>query len=166
MLLNYGSDINGVDETYGTVLLMGGWTENHKIVKIALQYNAKIKLGQDKVDGLYNYISWPQKINTNKSIMLMAAAGELFRFDVYDDEELPEIFLDVRDELCLKNLCRKAIRKSVVENATHENIFDAGRILGLPPILQDYLVFGMSMSDESDQWVKPNESDESNKSDE
>ena len=166
MLLNYGSDINGVDEMYGTVLLMGGWTENHNIVKIALKYNAKINLGQDKVDDLYNYISWPQKINTNKAIMLMAAAGELFPFEEYPDVELPTIFVEVRDELCLKNLCRKALRKSVIANGTHENMFDAGRILGLPRILQDYLVFGMSMSDESDTWEKPNESDESNKSDE
>ena len=151
MLLNYESDINGVDEIYGTVLLMGGWTENHNIVKIALQYNAKINLGQDKVDGLYNYISWPQKIKRNKAIMLMAAAGELFPFDEYADVELPTIFVEICDDLGLKSLCRKAIRKSVVENATHESIFDAGRIVGLPPILQDYLVFGMSMSDESDQ---------------
>lgn len=35
MLLNYGSDINSVDEIHETVLLMGGWTENHNIVKIA-----------------------------------------------------------------------------------------------------------------------------------
>ena len=166
MLLNYGSDINGVDEMYGTVLLMGGWTENHNIVKIALKYNAKINLGQDKVDGLYNYISWPQKINTNKAIMLMAAAGELFPFEDYDDVELPQIFVEVRDDWRLKSLCRKALRKSVIANGTHENMFDAGRILGLPRILQDYLVFGMSMSDESDTWEKPNESDESNKSDE
>ena len=166
MLLNYGSDINSVDEMYGTVLLMGGWKENHNIVKIALQYNAKINLGQDKVVSLYNYISWPEKINRNKAIMLMAAAGELFPFEEYADVELPTIFVEIRDDLGLKNLCRKAIRKSVVENATHENMFDAGRIVGLPPILQDYLVFGMSMSDESDQWEEPNESDESNKSDE
>ena len=98
--------------------------------------------------------------------MLMAAAGELFHFEEYDDVELPAIFVEIRDDLRLKNLCRKVIRKSVVANATHENIFDAGRILGLPPILQDYLVFGMSMSDESDTWEKPNESDESNKLDE
>ena len=145
---------------------MGGWKENHNIVKIALQYNAKINLGQDKVDGLYNYISWSEKINRNKAIMLMAAVGELFPFEEYADVELPTIFVEVRDDLGLKNLCRKVIRKSVVENATHENMFDAGRIVGLPPILQDYLVFGMSMSDESDQWEEPNESDESNKSDE
>ena len=163
MLLNYGSDINGVDEMYGTVLLMGGWTENHNIVKIALKYNAKINLGQDKVDGLYNYISWPQKINTNKAIMLMAAAGELFPFEDYDDVELPQIFVEVRDDWCLKSLCRKALRKSVIANGTHENMFDAGRILGLPRILQDYLVFGMSPLDESDTWEKTNESDESNK---
>ena len=101
---------------------MGGWTKNNSIVKIALQYNAKINLGQDKVDGIYNYISWPQKIN-NKSIMLMAAAGELFRFHMYDDEELPEIFLDVRDDLGLKDLCRKGLQKSVIANGTHENMF-------------------------------------------
>ena len=166
MLLNYGSDINSVDEIYGTVLLMGGWKENHNIVKIALQYNAKINLGQDKVDGLYNYISWPQNVKTNKSIMLMAAAGELFPFEEYADVELPTIFVEVRDDWCLKSLCRKALRKSVIANGTHENMFDAGRILGLPWILQDYLVFGMSPLDESDTWEETNESDESNKSDE
>ena len=166
MLLNYGSDINSVDAIYGTVLLMGGWTENHNIVKIALQYNAKINLGQDKVDGLYNYISWPQKVKKNKSIMLMAAAGELFPFDEYADVELPTIFVAVRDDWSLKSLCRKALRNSVIANGTHENMFDAGRILGLPHILQDYLVFGMSPVDESDEWKEPNESDDWNKSDE
>ena len=48
MLLKYGANINGVDQNYGTVLLMGGWKENHNIVKIALVYNTKISLGQDK----------------------------------------------------------------------------------------------------------------------
>ena len=163
MLLNYGANINSVDEHLGTVLLMGGWKENHKIVKIALKYNAKINLGQDKAKDLPNYIDWPDKAHINKALMLMVAAGELFPFEVYDDEELPEIFLEVRDDLGLKNFCRKALRKSVIANGTHENMFDAGRILGLPPILQDYLVFGMSPLDESDTWEKTNESDESNK---
>ena len=34
------------------VLLRGGWKENYNIVKIALRYNAKINLGQDKVKDL------------------------------------------------------------------------------------------------------------------
>ena len=135
MLLNYGSDINSVDEMYGTVLLMGGWKENHNIVKIALKYNTKINLGQDKVDDLYNYISWPQNVKTNKSIMLMAAAGELFPFEEYADVELPTIFVAVRDDWSLKSLCHKALRNSVIANGTHQNMFDAGRILGLPHIL-------------------------------
>ena len=163
MLLNYGADINGVDEHLGTVLLVAGWRENHNIVKIALKYNAKINLGQDKAKDLPDYIDWPDKAHETKALMLMAAAGELFPFEEYDDEELPEIFLEVRDDLGLKNLCRKVLRKSVIANGTHENMFDAGRILGLPPILQDYLVFGMSPLDESDTWEKTNESDESNK---
>ena len=107
MLLNYGSDINGVDEIYGTVLLMGGWKENHNIVKIALKYNAKINLGQDKVKDLSNYIDWPNKAHENKALMLMAAAGELFPFKKYDDVELPTIFVEVRDDLSLKSMWRK-----------------------------------------------------------
>ena len=62
----------------------------------------------------------------------MAAAGELFPFEEYADVELPTIFVAVRDDWCLKSLCRNALRKSVIANGTHENMFDAGRILGLP----------------------------------
>ena len=98
--------------------------------------------------------------------MLISAAGKLFPFEEYSGVELPTIFFEVRDDLCLKNMCRKAIRKSVIANATHENMFDAATKMGLPPLLQDYLVFGMSPSDESDQWKKANESDKLNKSDE
>ena len=144
MLLNYGADIDCLHESLGRVLLMGGYEENEQIVKIALKHNAKINISQVP---LYKLPVLPDEANNNDAIMLMGAAGELFLFDKYTDEELPEQIVKSHDDLSLKNLCRKAIRNSVIANATHENMFDARTTMGLPMLLQEYLVFGMSISD-------------------
>ena len=142
MLLNYGANVNCVHHSFGTVLLMGGYKENEEIVKIALKYNAEINIGQAQVN---EYPDIPETANKNDAIMLMAAAGELYPFEEYSDEELPEKIVEARDDLSLMNMCRKVIRNAVIMRGNNENMFDARTKMGLPSLMEDYLVFDMSL---------------------
>ena len=93
--------------------------------------------------------------------MLLFAAGETMdgtnvqQIDYFGSGKMEQVpipdFLLFKDlGFCLKHLCREAIRKHLISLDPHTHLF--GRIprLGLPGALKEYLMYDMSLDDESD----------------
>ena len=53
-------------------------------------------------------------------------------------------------EICLRHLCRKAIRNHLLKLDLHQNLFIRVPRLGLPAALNKYVLYGMSLKDETD----------------
>ena len=87
--------------------------------------------------------------------MVLLAAGEIIEgttVDQIDEEdeicgqkEVPE-FLLIKDlKLCLKHLCRVAIRKHLIKVNPHLRLFDRIPQLGLPASLSQYLLYNVTI---------------------
>ena len=88
----------------------------------------------------------------NKDISRMLfAAGETLDLDHGDDNINDLADLELEDiKMHLKHICRKVIRKRLLDLDPNSNLF--GRIpqLGLPARIQQYLLYGQSLDDDSD----------------
>ena len=128
------------------VLFIGGYQESYKIVKVALQYKAQINTSQIAENECPDP---PPKANSH-AVMMMFVAGEYFPFHLYPDKDIAKAIVQSRDDLSLKNLCRRAIRYYTIMSGNNENLFEAANRVQLPRLLQNYIVYGMSLFDETD----------------
>ena len=156
LLLKHGADINRVHPFFGTVLLMGGYKESYNTVKVALKYKAQINISQIPQDDLPD----PPYEANSRAVMLMFVPGEHFPFHLYPDEDIATPIVESRDDLSLKNLCRKAIRNHTIMSENHENLFEATQKLHLPSLMESYILYGMSLSDEEDDDEDGDEDDD------
>ena len=146
LLIEHGAYINAVHPFYGTVLFIGGYQENYNIVKVALQYKAQINISQIAENECPDP---PPKANSH-ALMMMSVAGEYFPFHLYPDKDIAKAIVQSRDDLSLKNLFRKAIRYYTIMSGNNENLSEAMNRIQLPRLLQKYIVYGMSLLDETD----------------
>ena len=144
VLIENGADINAAHRFYGMVLFIGGYKENYNIVKITLQYKAQINISQIAED---EHPDPPTKANSH-AVMMMFVTGECFPFHLYCDKDIAKPIVQSRDDLSLKNICRRAIRYYTIRSGNNENLFEAMKKLQLPSLLQDYIMYGMSLVDE------------------
>ena len=65
-------------------------------------------------------------------------------------------------KLCLKHLCREAIRNHLLKVEPHTHLF--GRIpqLGLPSLVNEYLLYDISLNDDDDDDINADMIDEGN----
>ena len=93
--------------------------------------------------------------------MLLYAAGEEVESGAFS--KVPK-FLQFRElKMNLKHMCRQTIRKHLLKLDQHQHLFDRVPRLGLPPTLNRYLLFDVSL--ETDDQVKE-DSDDDNGNDE
>ena len=59
--------------------------------------------------------------------------------------EIPEYFQELKENLDLKDLCREAIRKHLIDVDPHDNFFVRIPQLGLPSLIVDYLLYDCSL---------------------
>ena len=57
--------------------------------------------------------------------MMMFVTGEYFPFHLYPDKDIAKAIVQSRDDLCLKNLWRKAIQYYTIMSGNNENLFEA-----------------------------------------
>ena len=75
--------------------------------------------------------------------------------------EVPEYLFHKELQMCLKHLCREAIRKHLLDVNPHEHLFGRVTMLGLPMLLTNYLVYEMSLDDQiSTDWCECSRSHE------
>ena len=88
--------------------------------------------------------------------MSLFAAGEkihdtpvsslrLYGFYIIEKYPVPEFLLNNDLKLCLKHLCREAIRKHLIDLDPHENLFNRIPKLGLPSLVNEYLLYDVSL---------------------
>ena len=145
LLIEHGAYINAVHPFYGTVLFIGGYQENYNIVKVALQYKAQINISQIAEN---KHPDPPPKAN-GRTVMMMFVTGEYFPFHLYPDKDIAKAIVWSRDDLSLKNLCHRAIRYYTIMSGNNENLFEAANRVQLPRLLQNYIVYGMSLFDKT-----------------
>ena len=115
-----------------------------RCVRLLLCAGAKVKM---KSSGRRRYFLHPlnNRVNqANEAAKLMLAAGESDRFG-----DRFAVLMLVPGEINLKQLCREAIRKHLLDLDPQEHLFDRVPRLGLPRSLASYLLYNMSL-DESD----------------
>ena len=97
----------------------------------------------------------------NKDIcMLLFAAGERVTGPVVEgrrtynhdivEAQVPDYLLHKDLQMCLKHLCREAIKKHLLELDPHTHLFGRVPRLGLPKSLTEYLLYNQTLDDDQD----------------
>ena len=128
-----------------------------KIVKFLLKSGAKINVngGEHNHNALCHYILACLKFNVQRDeevCMLLYAAGETIdrTTDVLRKVSISEYLFQKELQLCLKNVCRNAIRKHMISLDPESHLFNRIPKLGLPPSLTEYLLYNLSLDDDND----------------
>ena len=146
-LIEAGADVNIADRKGDTVLSIAAATGNVKNLLMLLKAGAHINRG--------SVVSCPAAYRTFKTgltpvtSMLLFAAGE--RFGVRDLREKVNTLFDLEEcDLDLKHLCRERLRRHLIDLNPHAHLFNRIPHLGLPPLLNEYLLYDVSLDD----WEK------------
>ena len=84
-------------------------------------------------------------------VLLLHAAGEKIDGTTLSEGSVPDYLQNEDLRLCLKHLCSETIRNHHLHLDPHDHLFDRVPRLGLPTLLTDYLLYGMSLDEEEDQ---------------
>ncbi len=159
-----------------TELFLAARAQNTNCIKLLLREDIKINRTDTRYhNALQEYImkdnrkrcekmSWEKfdKIKPEVAVMLYAA-GEILEMEKIASTQVPECLADlVAPKLCLMDDCRKAIRKHLIHLNPGKNLFLRVPELGLPELMQSYLLYDCTL--EYDTSTNGSES-ESNASD-
>ena len=142
-LIDAGADVNSVDNKNYTALYYAVEHSEPNIVKILLRAGASVNKNQ----------LFPNPYeNKAKITKLLRAAGMSIEFK--NDWESYDGGTDFEDDcepshICLKHICRDAIRKHLLENS-EVNLFVQISRLGLPCLLTSFLLFHQTLEEEDD----------------
>ena len=153
LLIDAGADVNATDIDGNTALLNIFGSAKHTTrrradMHLLLKAGAKINMRNIKHrNAIQQYVHACDECYREPDrtmVLLMYAAGESLRGLKMKHRLVVESCL--ADDLslgtiCLKYLCREAIRKYLLELNYHENLFNRVPKLGLPPTLSKYLLF-------------------------
>ena len=146
-LIEARADVNKADKRGDTALSIAAATGNVKSLLMLLQSGAHINRG--------SVVSCPAAYRTFKTgltpitSMLLFAAGE--RFNDRDLREKINTLFDLEEcDLDLKHLCRERLRRHLIDLNPHAHLFNRIPHLGLPSLVNDYLLYDVSLDD----WEK------------
>ena len=149
-LIKAGADVNMVDNEGGTQLIRaakkGG---NILVIKHLLKENCHINrvMRHRRHNALASHVlhdcPHPKDIS-----MLLFAAGEMV--EGFINERLQNILKLEDPGIQLKHICREAIRKHLLDLDPHQHLFGRVPRLGLPELLNLYLLYGVSLDDDND----------------
>ena len=94
---------------------------------------------------------------------LMAAAGEVDTTSDYVGKpasNFPWLFFNMISDLSLKHLCREAIRKHLLELDPHSHLFGRVPKLGLPTLLNEYLLYDVTFENDDENCSDCEEEEE------
>ena len=115
-------------------------------VKQLLRRNAQInKINRNGRNALTSHMTEANAPNKTM-VLFLYAAGE--KIDTRGS--LPDYLLFKDLKLCLKHLCKEAIRKHLLKLDPQSHLFGRVQRLGLPKSLINYLLYGMSVDDEGE----------------
>ena len=161
-LVNAGADVNTADMSGDTALIVAagcGSSRRSQSIRLLLKAGALVnkrnKLG---LNALEHYLT--QHASVSKQIaLLLYAAGEILEKDTIQTSmygyvniirvTVPEFIKLPKLKLSLKHNCRQTIRKHLTQLDPHSQLFDRVPKLGLPVSLQRYLLFGVSLAEQT-----------------
>ena len=156
LLLQAGVDVNtagfrGVTPLMSAAAGFYGPVKPHKnLVNCPpLFLRRKAQINQINADGWNAITTHLMSMSRNKTmVLLLHAAGEKIDGTTLADGSVPDYLQNKDLRLCLKHLCRETIRKHLLDLDPHEHLFDRVPRLGLPALLTDYLLYGISLDEE------------------
>ena len=175
ILIEAGADLNYRDFDKIPVLISLGYAVGHRpsrssytnavrctqlMLKSGVQINRRDMFRKNSLETalIELYKSKSTKTCAKVAPMLLFAAGVKLNRKLKRNEGVPSPFIKRREFLhflplsgcnfCLKHLCRKAIRKHLLQVDKHTNLFTRVTQLGLPGHLPEYLVYDMSLEKE------------------
>ena len=167
ILIEAGADVNCLDANNNTPLIAAAdpWKIYHQAEKavLLLRSGAKINVfNKNNHNALMAHINWQYEVkNVGMEMnMLLFAAGEtidgtsikrsswLCSRDEYIN--VPNYLLNTELKLCLKHLCREAIREHLLYLDPHTHLFGRVPKLGLPKSLTEYLLYDQTLNNDDD----------------
>ena len=136
-----GGDVNA--------LVRGAEMGNIPVIKRLLKANCGINMdvGPRRHTALSSrrFCSCPK--NRNISMLLLAAGETAY----YGFIERAQNILKLEDSgIQLSHICRKAIRKHLLDLDPHQHLFGRISLLGLPKFMNKFLLYGESLDDDND----------------
>ena len=156
-LLTAGADVNAVNNTGHTALTIAAIMGNVRIAKCLLNANCRINMVQN---ALMSHLELFEPVHRGL-VSLLFAAGEILD-DADDDlKDLAQDVLQFKEiRIQLKHICRKAVRKHLLNLDPHEHLF--GRIprLELPEIITQYLLYDQSLNNDDESVYDDDDDDD------
>ena len=157
LLVKAGADVNNAPSRLDSHLNVASLT-NTRYVKLLLRSNIKINIAHTSFNALMFHLTHSQKIN-RKIVMLLFAAGEKIMPSVgCTNTAIPEYIQ--HEQLSLKEKCREAIRKHLLDIDPQGNLFHRIPKIGLPSVLDRYVLFDMSIDDDDDDNAAADDDDD------
>ena len=152
VLIQAGADVNTTDTKGNTALIEAASFGREQCVRLLLRAGADVnRRNCSSHNALMALISH----NCSKNIaMLLFAAGETLGSPTIKAEQwdynavripMPSFLRQKQTELYLKDLCREAIRKRLIDCDPHSHLFKKIPVLGLPNIIENYLLYNCSL---------------------
>ena len=167
LLIQAGADVNAADFINNTVL-MSAVGDSEDVFAPTFNERDLFSLGTSRIKSVQFLLAAGADVNRtnvhgqtalyfhrNRGVfqdrdipMLLIAAGEKLDETNVTIEDILDAMYETGDELCLKHMCREAIREHLIELNPHLNLFLRIPKLGLPSLLTKYLLYDMALDRE------------------
>ena len=136
ILIKAGADVN-----YMALNLLALAAVSRNVTSMKLLFRAGIPINTGKPNALLQYITFTKLGNKMDKMIFrtLCASGECIG--------------GRKTKLDLKAQCRRAIRKHLLDLDPHTHLFDRVQRLGLPKLLQRYLVYNVNIYDDCESMA-------------
>ena len=135
--------MNTSDASRNSPLISAAEFGHDKCVLLLLQANAEInKRNREGHNALEKHLLSGNSRNDDIVMYLYAAGETIMRIP---DHQIPDALQHEEEQIQLKNICRQATRKHLINPNPHSQLFKVMPLLGLPRPLTEYLLFYKSL---------------------
>ena len=154
LLLTAGADVN-VTDFYGSTPLIKTSCFGIKYTGMFLRAGAKINVvNRYNRNAIRYHLAYCKPENFKQGLLLYAAGETIGDHSGNMGDGYAKVFHDYllkeESELCLTQVCRKAIRERLIEVDPHVSLFVRIAKLGLPTLLVEFLLHNVSLNDDDD----------------